>query len=272
MRRRATMTLRGDKELLEDVYEKIKNYAVKAEIIADMLPVVIYQDTEGYRILLDEIKKNNIKYTFAEGREYTKEEIRASKYFTMEIIYPWESDCITAEKFGTKYENVCPCCSVGKRQISDLIIDTKKATKYDISTIQPEIIINEKLYNLINDNSLTGCSFRPIKDFKGRDDVVLYQLIITNVLPSMSNEIRVEIVDGFKCSECKRNGEILRSEAIYEERSLDNSCDFNLTQEYFGLNLYCTRHIIVSRKVYELFKKNKIKRVTFEPVSIKEHR
>ncbi|MDQ7096306.1 hypothetical protein REC12_22180 [Desulfosporosinus sp. PR] len=263
MRRRATMTLRGNKDLLKEVFEKVKNYATSAELIAN-LRITIYQDTVGFKILMDEINAHDIKYTFAEGREYTKEELKAAVFFDMEIIYPWESDGKTAEKFGTMYKNTCKSCSIGKNQISDLIIDTKKAAKYDICIIQPEIIINERIYNLINENSLTGCNFRPIKDFKGREEVVLYQLLITNVLPSMSKNISVEIVDGFKCGECKRNGEILRSEVIYDNTSLHEASDFNLTQEYFGLNLYCGRNIIVSSKVYSLFNKirlneNKIK-------------
>lgn len=268
MRRSAEICFHGKKEILNEIYAKISMYSEKINITADMLTVEIYEDTQGYVLLMDELTKRDIKYTFAEGREYTKEELKAAKFFSMEIIYPWESDGTTAEKFGTRYENTCQRCGIGKKQISDLIIDTKKAVKYDISTIQPEIIVNERLYNLINENGLTGCSFKTIKDFRERNDIVLYQLIVTSILPPMNEAIRVETVDGFKCEECKRNGEILRSEAIYEGGSLQKASDFNLTYEYFGLNLYCSRHVIVSSKVYNIFNKNKIKRVAFEPVRI----
>lgn len=272
MRRSAEMTLRGDYDVLSEIYDKVKSYAVKAKVIEDMLPIIIYEDTEGFAILMEEIKKNNLNYTFAEGREYTKEEIEAAEYFTMEIIYPWERDGITADDFGTKYEDSysCSACKGGKKQVSDLIINKKKMGKYDIATIQPEIIVNERLYNLILENNLLGCQFRPVKDYKGKDELVLYQLVITNILPPMCDKIRLLIEKGVYCKECKRNGVFLRSEAIYNRESLKGAQDFNLTNEYFGMNLYCQRFVIVSSKVYKLFNKNKIKRVAFEPVRIIE--
>jgi len=266
------MTLRGEYDILTEIYDKVKSYAVKAKVIEDMLPVIIYQDTEGFTILMEEIMRNNLKYTFAEGREYTKEEIEAAEFFAMEIIYPWERDGITADEYGTKYEdsNSCNLCKGGKKQVSHLIINKKKMGKYDIATIQPEIIVNERLHYLILENNLLGCEFGPVKDYKGREELVLYQLVIKNILPPMSDKIRIELDEGVYCKECKRNGVYLRSEAIYERESLKEAHDFNLTHEYFGTNAYCKQFAVVSSKVYELFNKNKIKRVAFEPVKIIE--
>ncbi len=275
MRRSAEITLHGNVDLLTDIHEKIKNDAVKSKVVAielqgfsDKLYIEIYEDTEGFRILMEEINKHNLFYTFAEGREYTKEEIKAAEFFAVEIIYPWESDGINAEEFGTQYERECNQCQCGKKQISELRIDKRKAKKYDIITIEPEIIVTERLRNLILEHNLTGCEFGPVADYKGRDELVLYQLKPTHIFPKMSSTIRVEVVENVRCKECHRNGMILRSEAIYERESLKDACDFNLSYEYFGINLYCKRLLIVSSKVYNLFQKNKIKRCGFEPVSI----
>ena len=277
MRRSAQMYIDGNIELLNEIHKKVKDDAIKSKVVAtsskdfsDMLSIIIYQDTEGYKTLMEYINKYNLFHTFAEGREYTKEEIKSAKYFTVEIIYPWEKDGTSADEYGTKYEDTCSCklCKGSKKQISDLIINKKKMGKYDIATIQPEIIVNEKLYNLILENELSGCEFKLVRDYKGREEPVFYQLVVNNILPNMNDGIRTEIVEDVYCKKCKRNGVFLRSEVIYNKESMKEACDFNLTSEYFGQNLYCAQTVIASKKVFDLFKKNKIKRVFFEPVNV----
>ncbi len=261
------MYVHGDYNLLSEIHEKIKNDSLESKVVASLY-IVIYQDTKGFKILMEEIEKHKLSYTFAEGREYTKEEINTAEFFTVEIMYPWERDGMNAEKFGTEYELDCNYCHCGKQQVSELRIDKKKMKKYDIITIQPEIIVTERLCNLILDHNLTGCEFGPVVDYKGRDELILYQLKPTHILPNMNDKIRVEVVEDIRCKKCQRNGMILRSEAIYDRESLKGACDFNLTQEYFGINLYCKRILVVSAKIYHLFQKNRIKRIHFEPISI----
>jgi len=140
----------------------------------------------------------------------------------------------------------------------------------------PEILINERLRLLLEENQITGYRLRPVTDFKQRTDFLLYQLIITNTLPEMSAKISIEVdrfggnknFKPYPCETCGRNGIIRRSEAIYENEKLTKVCDFNLSKEYFGINMYCVQDIIVTQKLRKLFKENKISRVMFDPVSI----
>ncbi len=267
MRRSASMYVQGNPDLLREIHQKVKNDAEKSEVIASLY-IVIYQDTEGFRILMEEIKKHNLSYTFFEGRRYTKEEYKAAEFFELDIIYPWEMDGTDASEFGMQYAMDCQC-KCGRRQISELRIDKRRAKKYDICTIQPEIIINDRLRNLILKHNLTGCEFGSVVDYKGRlNELELYQLKPTHILPQMSDKIRVHVDEYALCKQCNRNGTTLISEIIYEKEKLQNTCDFNLTQEYMGVNLYCKRILIVNAKVYDLFQKNRIKRCVFEPVSI----
>ncbi len=161
-------------------------------------------------------------------------------------------------------------------QTSDLIVNTRKFRKYDIATLMPEILINERLRLLLEEHQITGYILQPVTDFKKRTDVLLHQLIITNTLPEMSNQIRVERerFDGnqyfkpYPCKTCGRGGMIRRSEAIYEREKLTKVCDFNLSKEFFGTHMYCVQDIIVTQKLRKLFKNNKISGMAFDPVRI----
>ncbi|MEL7567917.1 MAG: hypothetical protein AAGU27_23995 [Dehalobacterium sp.] len=270
MRRHVQIRIREKIDLLNEIYAKMTPYTDKIDITGSMLTVEMYEDTEGYGILVDWLQKRNIEYAFAESREYTKDEIRQAKFFNIAVIYPWEADGVTADEYGTQYSSnsACKKCGIGRKQISDLIIEKRKMGKYDIATITPEIIINERLLNLICDNDLTGYEFKPVKDVKGKEKPDLYQLVINNILPQMSNEIKTVTDKTSFCDECKMHGVFLRSEIVYESDALKNAKDFNLSYEYFGARIYCNRQIIVSNKVYDLFTNNKVKRVAFEPVRI----
>ena len=272
MRKRATIVITADSYILEEIYYKINADATEIHIVDDMLRVKIYQDTKGFQILMDTILKKSLRYTFAEGREYTKDEYKNARYFHCEVMYPWEHDPKNAEDYGTEYTriNTCPQCGFGKVQSSDLIINIKKMGKNQFAQIIPEFIITENVRQIIEDNNLSGCDFKPVRDFKGRTEPILYQLIINNILPRMDGDVRFEIWEAAYCPVCDTNGKFLRSEIVYKSQDLRGAQDFNLTSEYIGDANYLGRHLIVSAKVRDLLIKNKIKPIAYEPVRIKD--
>ena len=273
MRRRARISVDSkDNEELQFIYDKIKGDLYEGNIYNGYFTVKIYEDTEGYKLLVDEIQKRSLKYSFAEAREYTKQEIKNAEFFLARFIYPWEHNPDNnAETYGTKYigESGCTGCGRGKKQISELIVDMKKVIKYKISTIIPEIMVSPDVMAIIEESRLTGVSFGSVRDYKNREMPSYYQMFIQNVLQKMSDEIRVEIQDITTCKVCGTGGLFLRSEAIYETEKLTNALDFNLTSEYFWSANYCRREPIVSAKVRDVFNKYKIK-FGSEPVSIRK--
>lgn len=265
-----------DRGILKELHNFFLTKGMNSKYEGGMLEVKLYSDEPEFAILMHEIGKRELKYRYFEVREYTKKEIEEFKLFHMGLAFPYELDG-EIPNYGTMYENSCPACDTVRLQTSDLIVNMKKFVKYDISTLMPEILINERLRLLLEENQITGYVLRPVTDFKGRTDLLLYQLIITNVLPDMSTDIKVEVehfrgnknFKPYPCEICGRNGIIRRSEAIYEHEELAEVYDFNLSMEYFGVNMYCVQDIIVTQKLRRLFKNNKISRVVFEPVYIK---
>ncbi len=278
MRRIAIMTLSGKSELYPEINEIVKDYVIRSDITlmknknySDMFSITMYQDFDAYSKLMDLIKKNDIRYTFSEGREYTKKEINDSAFLDIGIVYPWEHDLYNAEYYGTQYsyENKCSACGMGKTQISELIINTKKIKKGDIISINPEMMISKGLHDMIIDNGLTGCEFGAVRDYKGRDDETYYQLKINNILPPMDSQTKMHVGDSRYCYECKRNGMYLDSEIIYKSSDIENAKDFNLSEEYIGVANYCMQRVIVSKKFFDLYMKSKMKGINrVEPIKI----
>lgn len=270
MRRLAQIVVTSEESILKEVISIVCDEAEESKIFSNKAKVIIYEELESYKCLLKFLSDNNLFYTFAEAREYTKKEMKDAKFFHCVTPYPWELDAKNAEDYGTKYSynNVCSKCGFGKKQISELVINIKKIKKYNIAQIIPEFVVTEYAKQIIVDNNLLGCEFRPVRDYKGRTEPILYQMIITNILPPMSNETRFEIWEASHCFSCDTNGRYQRSEFVYDLNSLENALDFNLTHEYIGNTNFMQRQLIISARARSILNENKIKSIVYEPVRI----
>lgn len=229
----------------------------------------VYTDTENFKFLIEESQKRNLfLHLLKFEMEYTESELNSAKYLQLQV----RTYCSNfAEECGTVYDysEKCKCCGSGKKQISNLFIDKSKMGKKDISiTYGFELVASEKLHNLLVKNNITGAEFGDVrhKNDKLKNEPVLYQIFCNNILPPM-NEKTVFYKEKF-CECCKKSGLFLKSLPYYDEESLKNAQDFNYSYEYIGGGLSGTPEIIVSQKVYRLFRDNKIKGVSFDIVKI----
>lgn len=270
MKRNVGICIYANEAHIKALTLKYRNFDENVSIYADSSLFDIsgfYADEPIYAELMKDIEKEHLEYRYTEYREYTKAEIKQAKYFHVNIPYPWEHDPEQdAEFYGTKFEYLdehkCKWC---REQVSELLINTKKMGKHHIAEIIPEIILSELTKNVIEEQGLTGCKFAPVKDYKGRESLPYYQLIITNILPAIDPSVRIEVADmpKYQCPNCPYVG-YRRSEFIYEQSTFGKQMDFNFTLERF--DAYRSRAVIVSSKVKELFDKNKIKVNRFEPI------
>lgn len=268
MRREARIRVRTkDIEAIRYIYDAIKNKINKdLGIYSGGFVVELYEDTEEYIYLMNEIRINNLEFGFSEGREYTKKEMNSAKYYYTSFIYPYQGDPKDAIDFGTKYDDSTGCqkCGRGKKQISELRIDLKKLKKYPIATMAPEIFIRSEVKVLLEQNEVSGIHFGEVKDYKNRETITYYQLFIDNIMPPMSDKVRVEYEDISKCKLCGFGGIYPRSEFIYNSKDISVMKDFNYTYEYIWA--YGLREVIISSKVRDIFQKFKC-RVGYEPIA-----
>jgi hypothetical protein len=96
-------------------------------------------------------------------RHYSRKELESAELFGLEITAVFEP---AGEQCGTVYDDstVCPLCGAGRTQVSDLILDLRKAPKNkDIArTIADEWIVSQRLAELLIDTKMTGFELRPV--------------------------------------------------------------------------------------------------------------
>lgn len=230
-----------------------------------------YVGYEPYESIIKKIVELNLKYEIHESVEFTQSEINKASFLELELNYPWEhSDNYDSKEMGTLYDEIegrCPECGRGGKQLTDLVIDTRRVGKYNIMYHYPDIIVSEYTKKIIEEAKLTGCEFRDVVQYKAKEQTQkLYQLVVTNVLPKMQQD-KMKFEKDRYCDSCGR-GQVLRTEIIYSEDSLRNSLDFNHSSEFIGIGAYCTPCVIISSKVRKVFKDNNIKVLRYNPVII----
>lgn len=249
--------------LISIINEDAETISDKRQFGMDKIVIVVYSDKPNYQELINAINSNNMKADFMELREYTKKEYDAAPYFHVNIPSPWENSTANAETYGTKFKQG-ECC---RTQLSNLYIDTKKIGKKHFVHIKPEIIVSKYAQDIIVSENLLGCEFRPVVDVTSNAVSEFFQLVITSILPPMSESVRTvsygELITAYES--CVKKG-YLRSEIIYHQQDMIEAKDFNLTFEY--LNAYFSRQLIASAKVRKIFNKYKIKINDFEPIHI----
>jgi hypothetical protein len=97
-------------------------------------------------------------------RHYSRQELESAELFRLETTAVFEP---AGEECGTVYDEstACPLCGAGRTQVSDLILDLRKAPKNkDIAcTIADEWIVSQRLAELLVDTGMTGVELRPIR-------------------------------------------------------------------------------------------------------------
>ncbi|MBM7569525.1 hypothetical protein [Paenibacillus sacheonensis] len=269
MKRKAIIHISENADTLNKIMSIFENRLDEIKLYPNhFLEIKTDEEASGYEEIMSLIVKEKWRHTFHEEREYSKQEMKAAKYFHIGVAYPWEHDPMKdAEYYGTTYEYLkSKSCNCNKVQVSKLQLDVKKLGKWkNMAHIRPEYIITEYTKLLIENNELSGCEIREAIDYKGRELHPVFQLVVTNIVPPMQEVVRIEPYSHMEahCESCSSKG-FLRSELIYRKEELEKFKDFNFTFEYW--DAYHIRQPIVSAKVRELFTKHKVRVFRYEPV------
>jgi hypothetical protein len=104
-------------------------------------------------------------------RSYSTSELNAAEIFHLWITAAFEP---AGEQCGTIYDEstACPICAAGRTQISDLVLDLRKApkSKHIARTIADEWIVSQWLAELLVNAGMTGFDFRPVHHKAKYDD------------------------------------------------------------------------------------------------------
>lgn len=216
----------------------------------------------------DELKKQGIIYKHIKRRTYNKNEIKSSQYALMSVSTPWFQQGKYAEDFGANYTiPKCPDCNSGKVQVGNIYVPEKKAMKYDICSMLPEMIINDKIQNILELHCCSGYKLQDVYCYKSHTVSTLKQLIPINILPPMAKSTGAIIKN---CPNCNTEQiDYVFDEIVYEKLDLSVFADINYTKELFTTkspNGIPSGLCIVSNKIISLFLDYQVRNIQFEPV------
>lgn len=97
-------------------------------------------------------------------RKYTHAEIKQAELFQLDVTTIFEPP---GELCGTVYDDTvaCPVCGAGRKQISDLVLDLRRLPrkKHIACSIAGELVISQRLAELLVDTDMTGFELRPVQ-------------------------------------------------------------------------------------------------------------
>ncbi|MDE6593213.1 MAG: hypothetical protein K2K57_09150 [Oscillospiraceae bacterium] len=234
-------------------------------------------NSEKYNIIKSSVKAAAEKYLIKISEhtyslKCTKKEIDTARFYKMKLgIYGSEDH---TEHYKTKYsDKYCSACDTHQRIPAEKVFINKCEFRgKDIScsdNLNNEILLSDKIKNLIEENNLTGVEFYPAHHYSKmiKNDYPVWRMAVTSILPPVDKSMDTEIIEGY-CDVCKCHHILPLSYLRYKNSDLQQAADFNLSREHFGAGWYGSPELIVSRRVYNIFKGNNVKGVKYEIVGM----
>ena len=256
-------------------FEKmVKDLSLPADRFNTTLRVIkIEYESDEYRNISAIAVKYGFKaYEHTYKVEYTKKELSEAKFFEVNLSIYGKADY--TEGYQTKYKDFyCKsCCAHQLIPEGVIYINKTEFRGKDIAVsmkLNNEIIVSNKMKELIENMNMTGVNFFPAYHYNNRlkNDYLAWHMVVTNVIPKIDSSMPMYIMDNY-CSVCKRHHVLPLSYVRYTKSELVKVNDFNLSSEMFGNGWYGSPKLIVSHNVYDLIINNRIKGCKFEIVGI----
>lgn len=253
-------------KLAKDLNIKSKNFRTNS-----LMYISVEYGTNQYEDLEREAEKwgfhiHELTYFI----ECTKKEVDMADYFVLNLgIYGKED---YTEGYQTEYIDLY-CNECGNHYLipkGECYIKKTEFRGKDIATSMlgnVEILVSDVVKNLIQSNNLSGVEFFKAHHYnnKIKNDFNVWRMAVVNTLPPIESGMTVVYEDGY-CSTCKKHHVHPLSYVRYKKEVIHNALDFNLSCEFFGSGWYGSPKLIVSKKVYDMIRDNKINGCKFEIV------
>lgn len=253
----------------DSIFKEFSIYYRYPTIDLELGEVNVYQfltNTNEYNRFMDLIKEKGIKFNVFR-REFTflKKEIENAEILKLEILAD------AKESFSPYHKGyICNNCDkhVQYLNINELFVKYRNIKKYDICVTymgSTEIIISEKLKQILINERITGIRFSSIYDIDTRE--IINDYFHLQLEEGIGEVIKPSIVSaGEKCEKCGFYDSFLCQTPLNFKRELWEGLDISYTQNWFGSPpIMQGKWLIISQKLYKVLIANKIKHINFQP-------
>lgn len=204
-------------------------------------------------------------------RRYKTEEIKQAELFLLSHIVTFEP---AGEECGTKYDELasCPNCKAGAKQISPLFLEWKRIPKgKDIArTTAGEIIVSRKMVELMEQHSITGAEFRPVRQrpASSAESKDWFQFVPKSaeaqvIAPTKTgiNPFDEDMAGEYRCPSGELIG-LARLSELWISRSSYTGPDVVASRQFIGTRrglLRPERFLLISPKVQRIIEQQKLK-------------
>jgi len=256
------ITKKYEKYVLNDFIKRQRH--IEGKIYLPFIP-----NSDEFYDALETVKSENIRYEIHSEVMYTQKEKDQCEYFNWIPPYPLELEGTRAHHYGTQYRHVCEECGLRSDPIDCVLVDKKFVSKAKVANLVPDIIVSEDIMKLFMSSGISGVTFeKETFDYKGRQMPKYYLMDVKNILPPLAESTILVNDSSFENNlhNCSHDTFYLRSDLQYEREKLKNAFDINQTFEH--LNNWRIRELVVSAKVRNLLKSNKLRIGHFIPIAI----
>jgi hypothetical protein len=243
----------------------------------------IYEDMEFFdKIQLKLEPFDLLKNISAEYDKIDMENAEWYEIYAGEYQYPQPDDDFEYLNYTFDLTNYCSECGIGKIQNKPFRLKHEPKQKnnqfWGLFWERDAIFVREETKNILEKENIKGIHFiQPVLHKNNKPIDRFYQLIIETVLDKGLDQSNVQKIT------CKLNNDENKKycgrikyffpkgdNGIFDKKLFSPNVDFYLSNEYFGSGGHAERINIMSKKVHEIIKKNKLKGLRTEPIRYKE--
>lgn len=248
----------------KDIEDKYKSVSKNIRWSYGVCYIEIYSDLPEYSMLVEQLQKNDFYYRVQSKIEFSKKELEEAQFLSFNIKHLCENTY--TNNFNQYFLEETEGSSVHTIQCNDLeILKSDLGNRDIVNSTENEYIVSNKLKEILEAENFEEVSFRPVYT-KKKHEHIAYQIIIGNYLPCLHSKTDLKI--GNDDWRYNIRSYIMKEDTVlyYPREILTKAKDFNLSSEYFGTGIFPRPMRVVSQRVRQLFIKNKIKGIDFEPI------
>jgi hypothetical protein len=247
------------------------------------LEFFVYEDIFSFEKIQNKLKKFDLYRDLL--KEYDKMDMENAQWYiigTSQYQYPQPEDSYGYRNITFNLDNYCPLCGIGKIQNNPYRLKHEPKQKpnlfWGLHWEYEPIFVREEIKNIFEKEKINRIHFsQPVIHKSNKPIERFYQLHIETILE------KGFITDNANTVTCKINNEEGRNKndelkccgrikynscriLEFDKKIFSHGNDFCLTNEYFGSGLSAYRRTIISKKIYEIIKKYKLRGLEFEPI------
>lgn len=247
-------------------FNKYYSYSTFDEELGEVNAYVLLANSSEHNEFISLLNKEGFEFIiFRREYTFTKKEKENAEILKLHVGADGK------DSFSPKHDGfICDNCNkhVQYLQIGELFVKYKNIKKYDICVTymgDTEIIISERLKNILISENVTGIKFSSIYDIDTHEVIKDFYHLQLEI--GIGEVIEPAIVEkDKKCKECGFYGKFLCQTPLYFEKGTWKELDMSFTYNWFGSPpITQGKWVIISQRLYRILKENNIKHIDVQP-------